>query len=76
MRRRARPSPSPLAPSTDDLDGSCGGQGAQAGGRAGPDLGPAHRRYRCVCHLCDDTDTVALMSNMLGEMSGIVIVLS
>ena len=41
MRRRARPSPSPLAPSTDDLDGSCGGQGAQAGGRAGPDLGPA-----------------------------------
>ena len=24
-----------------------------------------------MCHLCDDTDTVALMSNMAGEMSGI-----
>ena len=24
----------------------------------------AIRRYRCVCHLCDDTDTVAVMSNM------------
>ena len=34
------------------------------------------RRYRCVCHLCDDTDTVALMSNMVGEMSAIVVVLS
>ena len=33
-------------------------------------------RYRCVWHLCDDTDTVAVMSNMGGEMSGIVIVLS
>ena len=33
-------------------------------------------RYRCVCHLCDDTDTVAVMSNMVGEMSGIGIVLS
>ena len=21
--------------------------------------------YRCVCHLCDDTDTVAVMSNMV-----------
>ena len=29
-----------------------------------------------MCHLCDDTDTVAVMSNMAGEMSGIVIVLS
>ena len=29
-----------------------------------------------VCHLCDDTDTVAVMSNMVGEMTGIVIVLS
>ena len=33
-------------------------------------------RYRCVCHLCDDTDTVAVMSNMVGEMSGVVVVLS
>ena len=32
--------------------------------------------YRCVCHLCDDTDTVAVMSNMVGEMSGIFVVLS
>ena len=32
--------------------------------------------YRCVCHLCDDTDTVSVMSNMVGEMSGIVVVLS
>ena len=29
-----------------------------------------------VCHLCDDTDTVAVMSNMAGEMSGIVVVFS
>ena len=36
----------------------------------------AIRRYRCVCHLCDDTDTVAVMSNMAGVMSGIVIVFS
>ena len=36
----------------------------------------AIRRYRCVCHLCDDTDTVAVMSNMAGEMSGIVVVFS
>ena len=34
----------------------------------------AIRRYRGVCHLCDDTDTVAVMSNMVGEMSGIVVV--
>ena len=27
----------------------------------------------CVCHLCDDTDTVAVISNMAGEMSGIVV---
>ena len=33
-------------------------------------------RYRCVCHLCDDTDTVAVRSNMVGEMPGIVAVLS
>ena len=33
-------------------------------------------RYRCVCHLCDDTDTVAVMSNMVGEMSGLGVVLS
>ena len=33
-------------------------------------------RYRGVCHLCDDTDTVAVMSNMAGEMSFIVVVLS
>ena len=33
--------------------------------------------YRCVCcHLCDDTDTVAVMSNIVGEMSGIVVVFS
>ena len=31
---------------------------------------------RCVCHLCDDTETVAVMSNMAGEMSGIVVVFS
>ena len=31
--------------------------------------------YRGVCHLCDDTDAVAVMPNMVGEMSGIVIVL-
>ena len=29
-----------------------------------------------MCHLCDDTDTVAVMSNMVGEISGIVVVLS
>ena len=33
-------------------------------------------RCRCVCHLCDDTDTVTVMSNMVGEMSGIGVVLS
>ena len=32
--------------------------------------------YRCVCHLCDDTDKVAVMSNMVCEMSGIVVLLS
>ena len=32
--------------------------------------------YRCVYHLCDDTDTVAVISNMVGEMSGIVVVFS
>ena len=26
-----------------------------------------------VCHLCDDTDTVAVMSNMANEMSGIIV---
>ena len=31
---------------------------------------------RGVCHLCDDTDTVAVMSNMAGEMSGIIVVFS
>ena len=36
----------------------------------------ALHRYRCVCHLCDDTDTVAVVSKMEGEMSGIVVVLS
>ena len=30
-------------------------------------------RYRCVCRLCDDTDTVAVTSHMVGEMSGIVV---
>ena len=29
-----------------------------------------------MCHLCDDTDTVAVMSNMAGEMSGIIVVFS
>ena len=29
-----------------------------------------------MCHLYDDTDTVAVMSNMAGDMSGIVIVFS
>ena len=29
-----------------------------------------------MCQLCDDTDTVAVMSNMVGEISGIVAVLS
>ena len=33
-------------------------------------------RYRCVCHLCDYTDTVAMISKMVGEMPGIVVVLS
>ena len=33
-------------------------------------------RYIYVCHLYDDTDTVAVMSNMVGEMSGIGVVLS
>ena len=36
----------------------------------------AMHRYRGVCHLCDDTDTVAVMSNMVGEMSCIGVVLS
>ena len=36
----------------------------------------AIRRYRCVCHLCDDTHTVAVMTNMADEMSGIVLLLS
>ena len=36
----------------------------------------AIHQYRCVCHLSDDTDTVAVMSNMVGEMSEIVVVLS
>ena len=36
----------------------------------------AKHLYRCVCHLRDDTDKVAVMSNMAGEMSGFVIVLS
>ena len=36
----------------------------------------AIRRYRCVCHLCDDTNTLAVMSNMAGEMFCIVIVFS
>ena len=36
----------------------------------------AIRRYRGVRHLCDDTDTVAVMSNMVSEMSGIVVVFS
>ena len=35
----------------------------------------AIHRYRCVCHLCDDTYTVAVMSNMVGDLSGIVVVL-
>ena len=33
-------------------------------------------RYRCVCHLRDDTDTISVMPNMVGEMSGLGIVLS
>ena len=33
-------------------------------------------RYRSVCHLRDDTDTVSVRSNMVVEMSGIGIVLS
>ena len=36
----------------------------------------AVHRYICVCCLCDDIDTVAVMSNMVGEMSGIGVVLS
>ena len=31
---------------------------------------------QCVCLLCDDTDTVTVMLNMVGDMSGIDIVLS
>ena len=34
------------------------------------------RRYRCLCRLCDDTETVAVMSNMVGEMSGVFVVFS
>ena len=48
----------------DDLHTCCDG------------INRAIRRYSGVCHLCDDTDTVAVMSNMAGEMSGIVIVFS
>ena len=33
----------------------------------------ALHRYRYVWHLCDDTDTVAVVSKMDGEMSGIVV---
>ena len=33
-------------------------------------------QFRCVCHLRDDTDTVAVMSNIVGELSGIDVVLS
>ena len=33
-------------------------------------------RYRCVCHLCDYTDTVDVISKMAGDMFGIVVVLS
>ena len=29
-----------------------------------------------MCHLCDDTDTVAVMSNTAGEISCIVVVFS
>ena len=29
-----------------------------------------------LCHLCDDIDTVSVVSKMEGEISGIVIVLS
>ena len=36
----------------------------------------ALQRYRGVCHLCDDTGTVAVVSKMECEMSGIIIVLS
>ena len=36
----------------------------------------AIHRYRCVCRLCGDTDRVAVMSNMVGEISGIGVVLS
>ena len=32
--------------------------------------------YRCVYHLCDETYTVAVISNVVGVMSGIVVVLS
>ena len=35
-----------------------------------------HRYSYVCCHLCDDTDKVAVMSNIVGEMSGIVVVLS
>ena len=36
----------------------------------------AIHQYRCVCHLCDDTDRVAVVSKKDDEMSGIVVVLS
>ena len=36
----------------------------------------AIHQYRCVYHLWDDTDTVAVISNMVGEMSVIVVVSS
>ena len=39
-------------------------------------INTAIHQYRCVCHLCDDTDTVAVVSNMVCQMSGIVVVLS
>ena len=35
-----------------------------------------HRYSYVCCHLCDDTDKVAVMSNIVGEISGIVVVLS
>ena len=36
----------------------------------------ALHRYRCVYHLCDEIDTVAVISNTVGEMSSIAFVLS
>ena len=33
-------------------------------------------QYRYLCRLCDDTEIVAVMSNMVGEMSGIFVVFS